>query len=76
MIDLSDFQQNKGSLYKKTIITCTIELDKDIILNILKHDVIKIMDRYCKVPEYDLLMLLVNKRFGAIQLSLEEIEKL
>ena len=36
MKDLTDLQQNKGDFYDKKISTCTIRLNKDIILDIDK----------------------------------------
>ncbi len=56
-----------------TILTCTLWLTKEDMLNAMLHDCIFINSKYYKVPETDLLELLKNKKFGYTTLDLIEI---
>ena len=58
----------------RTVLTCSIRLDKKTMLNALQSDSILIDGRYYKVPEDALLECLINRRFGETRLDLEEIE--
>ncbi len=58
---------------KRTILTCSVRLDKKTMLNALQSEAICINGEYFKVPEHTLLECLINNRFGETRLELEKI---
>ncbi len=74
MLELTDYREMQEPLKIRTVLTCSIRLDKKTMLNALQSDAILINGRYYKVPENALLECLINRRFGEIRLDFEEIE--
>lgn len=57
----------------KTYITFHIRLDKNSILDTLKHDLILIDGDYYKTPKIQLIDCLINERYGETILTLEKL---
>lgn len=57
----------------KTYVKFHIRLDKNSILDTLKHDLILINGDYYKTPESQLIECLVNKKYGETILTLEKL---
>lgn len=73
MIDLTDYREMQEPIETRTIMTCTLRLDKETMINALRCDGIHINGEYFKVPERALLDCLIEKRYGETRLSLEKI---
>ena len=73
MIDLTNYREIQEPLTTRTIVTCSIRLDKKTMLNALQSDGICMNGEFFKVPEHTLLECLINKRYGEIRLELEKI---
>jgi hypothetical protein len=73
MIDLTNYLEIQEPTNTRTIMTCSIRLDKKSMLEALMHEQIFINGKYYKVPERTLLECLLNKRFGETRLDLEEV---
>lgn len=74
MLELTDYREMQEPLKIRTILTCSLRLDKKTMLSALQSDAILINGICYKVPEHALLECLINRRFGEIQLDFEEIE--
>ena len=58
----------------KIIMTCTLILTREEILETLKTCIVKINNKLYKVEEYILLECLINKQYGGVELKLEKLE--
>jgi len=74
MIDLTNYRELQETASTRTILTCTLRLDKKTMLNALQSDGICINGEYFKVPEFTLLECLIYKDYGPTELTLEKIE--
>ncbi len=73
MIDLTNYKEIQEPTITKTIVTCTVRMDKNTILRALQSDCIYIRGEYFKVPEQTLLERLINKHYGSVKMDLELI---
>jgi hypothetical protein len=73
MIDLTNYIEIQEDIEIKTIITCSLRLDKNTMIEALKNDCIYINGDYFKIPEKDLLNCLTNNIYGEIRIELEKI---
>ena len=74
MIDLTNYREIQEPIKTRTILSCSIRLDKKTMLNVLQSDSIFINGDCYKVPEHILLECLINKKYGEIKLDLEKID--
>lgn len=73
IIDLTSCIVKQFPKREKFVLSLSLNLDKNSILHILKHDYILINKERYKVPERILAECLQNRRFGEIHLDLEKI---
>lgn len=59
---------------KKTILTCTVNLDRDTMLDALKSKALIINGKYYHVPERRLLEALMCHHFGEMEMEFELME--
>lgn len=57
----------------KTILYCTVIMDKQTVVEALRSDAIYIDGKHYKIPQTWLIDCLVNGRFGKMHVELEEI---
>jgi hypothetical protein len=74
MIDLTSRVDISKPLRIRTIMTCDVWLDKQIILEALICEQIFIDGKYYEVPEIVLLESLRTKQFGMTRLEFERLE--
>lgn len=74
MIDLTSRVDISKPLRIRTIMTCDVWLDKQIILEALICEQIFIDGKYYEVPEIVLLESLRTKQFGITRLEFERLE--
>jgi len=73
-IDFTSFHALNKETNEKKILTCILNLSRQDVLNALSAKSIVIHGTHYEVPEHDLIDLLWNRRFGEIELNLEEIK--
>ena len=73
-IDYSSIVSTSTDWNVKTYLTIDIYLDREFILNTLATDSIYIYGKYYKIPERLLCEILLNKRFGLQEITLEQID--
>lgn len=72
-----DFTENFNYAFKhkeKTILTCCVHLDRELMLDALKSNAIHIHGKYYRVPERRLLQALLHGESGMMEIDFEEIE--
>ncbi|WP_312750546.1 hypothetical protein [Epilithonimonas hominis] len=75
-IDLTNnWESWKTQFSKKTILTAEFRLDKRTMVNLLSADVIFFAGNKYKVPEKQILRLLLNEQYGSTVLDLEQLEE-
>jgi len=73
MIDLTFHQESGTRNETRTIYFITVRLDKATMIDCLKSDKIFINGLYFKVPEEQILKLLLKKEYGETRLELEPL---
>lgn len=73
MIDLTYHQEICSEYEKRIIMSIVVRLDKKTMIDILGSDKVFINGMYFKVPENQILNLLLNRQYGETKLELEQI---
>ena len=74
-MDLTDYGEILEPIATKKILSCVIRMDKKTMLQALMSEKVLIGGYMCKVPEHEILMLLINKTYGETKLEWEIIDK-
>jgi len=74
MIDLTYYRELQEKLSNKKFLCAYFRLDKKTMLNILQNEFVFVNDEKYKVPEKQLLELLLREEYGETYLQLELIE--
>lgn len=72
--DLNAYSEWGKQRSKTIVITVKIRLDKATMIDLLSKDAVTIHGFVCKVPEKQILHLLLNEKYGSTILDLEVIE--
>ncbi len=73
MIDFTDYIDLYDGQEKKVIMTCTVRLDKNTVLNALRHDSIFIDGFEYKTPKRTLINCLELDKYGSVKMSFEQL---
>ncbi len=74
-IDLTNnYESWKAQRPKRTIVSGTFRLDKATMIKLLSQEFILFKGFKCKVPEKQLLRLLLDEKYGSTFLDLEIID--
>jgi hypothetical protein len=73
MIDYTDYIDLYEGQERKIIMTCTIRLDKETILDALRYDTMFIDGYTYKTPKKTLINCLELEKYGSIRISFEQI---
>jgi len=66
--------QDPINIGTKTILTAYFKLDKETMISLLSAERIVVNGNYYKVPEHDILLCLINQKYGETKLELEQIK--
>ena len=72
-MDLTNYIEPEELLTTKKVLSCSVRMDRKTILEALISEVVLINGYKCKVPEHELLMCLINRRYGELELEFEII---
>ena len=72
-LDLTNYREIQEKLEKRIVLSAYFRLDKKTMIQMLSCDKILVNGEYYEVPEYHLLHLLINKKYGETKLDLVKI---
>lgn len=72
-LDLTYYREIQEKLETKKILSAYFRLDKKTMIQMLSCDKMLVDGEYYEVPEYHLLHLLINKKYGETKLDLVKI---
>lgn len=73
-MDLTNYRETQEPLKTKRMMSCSVRMDRKTMLEALISEVVLINGIKYKVPEHELLMCLINHRYGELKLDFEEVE--